>query len=34
MTWWVKHGFMKTTIPLKNLVDSSFVEAAVRALPE
>ncbi len=34
MTWWVKHGFMKTTIPLKNLVDSAFVEAAVRALPE
>lgn len=34
MAWWVKHGFMKTAVPLKDVVDTSFVEAAVRALPE
>lgn len=34
MTWWVKHGFLKTTIPLNDIVDTSFVDAAVRALPE
>jgi hypothetical protein len=34
MTWWVKHGFMKSMIPLRNIVDTSFVEAAARELPE
>jgi NitT/TauT family transport system substrate-binding protein len=34
MAWWVKHGFMKSTIPLKDIVDTSFVDAAVKALPE
>ena len=34
MAWWVKHNFMKRTIPLKDIVDTSFVEAAVKALPE
>lgn len=34
MAWWVKHGFMKQPIPLGDIVDTSFVEAAVKALPE
>jgi NitT/TauT family transport system substrate-binding protein len=34
MTWWQRHGFIKATIPLKSLVDTSFVEAAVKALGE
>ena len=34
MQWWVKHGFMKQAIPLKDIVDTSFLEAAVTALPE
>jgi NitT/TauT family transport system substrate-binding protein len=34
MAWWVKHGFMKMPVPLKDIVDTSFVESAVRALPE
>jgi NitT/TauT family transport system substrate-binding protein len=32
MTWWHRHGFMKATIPLEDIVDTSFVEAAVKAL--
>jgi NitT/TauT family transport system substrate-binding protein len=32
MTWWKRHGFIKDTIPLKDLVDTSFVEAAVKAI--
>lgn len=34
MTWWHKHGFMKSVIPLKQIVDTSFLEAAVRAVPD
>jgi NitT/TauT family transport system substrate-binding protein len=34
MTWWQRHGFIKATIPLKDIVDTSFVEAAVKALGE
>jgi NitT/TauT family transport system substrate-binding protein len=34
MQWWVKHGFMKQVLSLKDIVDTSFVEAAVTALPE
>jgi NitT/TauT family transport system substrate-binding protein len=34
MAWWQRHGFMKSTIPLAEVVDTSFVEAATRALPE
>jgi NitT/TauT family transport system substrate-binding protein len=32
MAWWQRHGFIKATIPLKDIVDTSFVEAAVKAL--
>jgi NitT/TauT family transport system substrate-binding protein len=32
MTWWQRHGFIKATIPLEEIVDTSFVEAAVKAL--
>jgi NitT/TauT family transport system substrate-binding protein len=32
MTWWQRHGFIKATIPLKDIVDTSFVEAAVKAI--
>ena len=34
MSWWQRHGFIKSTIPLKDIVDTSFVEAAVKALGE
>jgi ABC-type nitrate/sulfonate/bicarbonate transport system substrate-binding protein len=34
MVWWQRHGFIKSTIPLKDIVDSSFVEAAVKAVGE
>ncbi|HEY7521498.1 MAG TPA: ABC transporter substrate-binding protein [Methylomirabilota bacterium] len=34
MTWWQRHGFIKSTIPLADIVDTSFVEAAVKALGE
>jgi NitT/TauT family transport system substrate-binding protein len=34
MTWWQRHGFIKSTIPLKDIVDTSFVEAAVKAIGE
>ena len=34
MVWWQKHGFMKTVLPLKKIVDTSFLEAAVGAVPE
>jgi len=32
MSWWVANGFMKKTLPLKAVVDTSFVEEAVRGL--
>jgi len=32
MKWWVEHGFMKSMIPLKEVVDTSFVEEAIRQL--
>jgi NitT/TauT family transport system substrate-binding protein len=32
MTWWQRHGFMKATLPVKEVVDTSFVEAAIKAL--
>lgn len=34
MAWWVRHGFLKSTIPLPEIVDPSFVEAAARELRE
>ena len=34
MAWWQKHGFLKATIPLAEIVDTSFLEAAVKALPD
>ena len=32
MSWWAANGFMRKTLPLKAVVDTSFVEEAVRAL--
>lgn len=32
VAWWTANGFMKKTLPLKNIVDTSFVEEAVKAL--
>jgi len=34
MQWWTTNGFMKRTIPLRGIVDTSFVEEAARAVPE
>jgi len=34
MTWWVKQGFLKSAIPLRDIVDTAFVEAAVKELRE
>jgi NitT/TauT family transport system substrate-binding protein len=34
MAWWARHGFVKSTLPLERVVDTSFLEAAIRALPE
>ena len=34
MGWWQRHGFIKSTIPLKEIVDTSFLEAAVKAIGE
>jgi NitT/TauT family transport system substrate-binding protein len=32
MAWWTANGFMKRPLPLKSIVDTSFVEEAVQAL--
>jgi NitT/TauT family transport system substrate-binding protein len=34
MRWWTDNGFMKRTIPLKGVVDTSFIEEAIKAVPE
>jgi len=34
MVWWQKHGFIKRVLPLKQIVDTSFVEAAAKAVAE
>ena len=34
MQWWTANGFMKRPIPLKGIVDTSFLEEAARAVPE
>lgn len=34
MTWWVEHGFMKSMIPLKEIVDTSYTEEAIKAVKE
>jgi len=34
MKWWTDNGFMKRTIPLKGIVDTSYVEEAAKAVPE
>ena len=34
MQWWTQNGFMKRTIPLRGIVDTSFVEEAAKAVPE
>ncbi|MBI2205431.1 MAG: ABC transporter substrate-binding protein [Candidatus Rokubacteria bacterium] len=30
--WWVKHGFMKSALPLSEVVDTRFLETALKAL--
>jgi NitT/TauT family transport system substrate-binding protein len=32
--WWVKHGFMKAALPVADVVDTSFLEAALQAVRE
>jgi NitT/TauT family transport system substrate-binding protein len=34
MTWWQKHGFIKSVVPLKDIVDTRFIEAAIQAVKE
>jgi NitT/TauT family transport system substrate-binding protein len=34
MAWWQRHGFMKSVLPLKDIVDTSFLETAIRAVGE
>jgi NitT/TauT family transport system substrate-binding protein len=34
IAWWTRHGFMKSTLPLQSIVDTSFVEAALGSLKE
>jgi NitT/TauT family transport system substrate-binding protein len=34
ITWWVKHGFMKSPLALAEVVDTRFIEAAIQALKE
>jgi len=34
MLWWTTNGFMKRTIPLRSIVDMSFVDEAARAVSE
>jgi hypothetical protein len=34
MKWWTDNGLMKRTVALKGIVDTSFVEEAVKAVPE
>ena len=30
MKWWVDNGFMKQTLPLHKIVDTSFLEDAIK----
>jgi hypothetical protein len=32
--WWVKKGFMKSALPVRDVVDTTFLEAAIQALKE
>jgi NitT/TauT family transport system substrate-binding protein len=32
MKWWTEHGFMKSPLPLGQIVDTSFVEEAIKQL--
>ena len=34
MKWWVEHGFIKSAIPLREIVDTSFIEAAIEGVKE
>ena len=34
IAWWHKHGFMKSVLPVKNVVDTTFLDAAVKALKD
>jgi NitT/TauT family transport system substrate-binding protein len=33
MTWWTRHGFMKAPLPLRDVVDTRFLDEAIAALP-
>jgi len=33
MTWWTRHGFTKAPLPLRDIVDTRFLEEAIAALP-
>jgi NitT/TauT family transport system substrate-binding protein len=32
MAWWVKHGFMKSAMPVDQIVDTRFIDAAIQAI--
>jgi len=32
MKWWAKHGFIKSPIPLREIVDTRFLESAIQAV--
>ncbi len=32
IAWWVAHGFMKSRLPVTDVVDTSFIEEAIRQL--
>ena len=32
MKWWAKHGFIKSPIPLRDIVDTRFLESAIQAM--
>jgi NitT/TauT family transport system substrate-binding protein len=32
--WWAKHGFLKSVLPLSEVVDTRFVEAAIKAVKD
>jgi len=34
MTWWQRRGFMKSVLPLSDIVDTRFIEAAIPAVAE
>lgn len=34
MKWWAKHGFIKAPIPLRDIVDTRFLESAIQSVKE